>query len=137
MKHLPSHQEDQRMEVAMAMLLRTGVIAAALLVAVGGALVLRHPRSPVPNYTIFHSPGEHAAIPSANVAFHSISGVFRQIHTGNGASIIALGLLVLVATPVARVVFAVIGFTRERDWLYTVVSMIVLTILVYSFVHGR
>jgi uncharacterized membrane protein len=54
-----------------------------------------------------------------------------------GASIIALGLLVLIATPIARVVFAIVGFARERDMLYTVISFIVLAILVFSLVHGR
>jgi uncharacterized membrane protein len=124
------------MEVAIAMLLRIGVIAAAVLVAIGGVLVLRHPESPVPNYTVFHAPGDHAADASANVAIHSISAIFEQLHTGSGGSIIALGLLVLVATPIARVIFAVVGFARERDLLYTVVSLIVLAILAFSLVHG-
>ena len=137
MEHTPSRQEDQRLEIAIAMLLRIGVIAAAVLVAIGGALVLRHPESPVPNYTVFHPPGEHTSSASANVAFRSISGVLARLRTGSGGSIIALGLLVLVATPIARVVFAVIGFARERDWLYTVVSLIVLAVLAFSLVHGR
>ncbi len=124
------------MEIAMGLLLRIGVIVAALLVAVGGALVLRHPASAVPNYTVFHPPGAHAAIASANVPFRSISGVLEQLHTGSGSSIIALGLLVLVATPIARVIFAIIGFARERDLLYTVVSLIVLGILAFGLVHG-
>lgn len=124
------------MEIAMGLLLRIGVILAAVLVAIGGALVLRHPASPVPNYTVFHPPGAHAATASANVPFRSISGVLKQLHTGSGGSIIALGLLVLVATPIARVIFAIIGFARERDLLYTVVSLIVLAILAFSLVHG-
>lgn len=125
------------MEIAMAMLLRAGVIAAAVLVAIGGALVLRHASSPVPNYTVFHASGGPVNGTPADVPFHSISGVFSALHTGSGGSIIALGLLVLVATPIARVIFAIIGFSRERDWLYTVVSLIVLAILAFSLVHGR
>jgi uncharacterized membrane protein len=137
MKHLPTRQEDQRMEVAIGMLLRIGVIAAAVLVAIGGVLVLRHPNAPVPNYTVFHPPVRHAASASANVPFRSISGVLEHLGSGSGGSIIALGLLVLVATPIARVIFAIIGFARERDWLYTVVSLIVLAVLTFSLVHGR
>jgi uncharacterized membrane protein len=136
MGHTPTRQEDQRMEIAMGMLLRIGVVLAAVLVAIGGVLVLRHPGSPVPNYTVFHPPVKHAASPSANVPFRSISGVLGQLHAGSGGSIIALGLLVLVATPIARVIFAIIGFARERDLLYTVVSLIVLGILAFSLVHG-
>jgi uncharacterized membrane protein len=132
----PTREEDQRLEVAIGMLLRIGVIAAAVLVAVGGVLALRHPGMPVPSYATFHAPAEHAPA-SQNTALHSIAGVFRQLHDGSGASIIALGLLVLIATPIARVIFAVIGFARERDMLYTVVSLVVLAILVFSLVHGR
>jgi len=137
MEYTPNRQDDQRIEIVMGMLLRIGVIAAAVLVAIGGALVLRHPGAPVPNYTVFHPPGEHTTTASANVPFHSISGVIRRLGSGSGGSIIALGLLVLVATPIARVIFAVIGFARERDWLYTVVSLIVLAVLAFSLLHGR
>jgi uncharacterized membrane protein len=48
-----------------------------------------------------------------------------------------LGLLVLVATPVARVAFAVFAFARQRDHVYLTVSMIVLAVLVYSLVGWR
>ncbi|HEY3989430.1 MAG TPA: DUF1634 domain-containing protein [Acidobacteriaceae bacterium] len=133
----PTREEDQRLEVAIAILLRIGVVAAAVLVAIGGMLVLRHPEAPVPDYRIFHAPGESASAVSAGTSIHSISAVFRQLSSGSGASIIALGLLVLIATPIARVIFAIAGFARERDVLYTVVSLIVLAILTFSLIHGR
>ena len=50
--------------------------------------------------------------------------------------VIQLGLLLLIATPVARVVFAVIGFHLERDRMYTIVSLIVLAVLVFSLLHA-
>lgn len=131
-RHAPSAEEDQRLEVAIATLLRIGVISAAVLVCIGGLLVLRHPGAPVPDYTVFHAPG--TAVSGA--AIHSIAAVFHHLRDGSGASIIALGLLVLIATPIARVVFAIVGFARERDLLYTVISFIVLAILIFSLVHG-
>jgi uncharacterized membrane protein len=136
-KHAPTAEQDQRLEVAIAMLLRTGVVLAAVLVAIGGVMALRHPEATVPNYRIFYAPGAAASPAPANTAMHSIAGVFCHLRDGSGASIIALGLLVLIATPIARVVFAVIGFAREHDSLYTVISLIVLAILVFSLVHGR
>jgi uncharacterized membrane protein len=132
----PTYEEDQRLETAIATLLRIGVVVAAVLVAIGGVMALSHLESTVPNFRIFHAPGGATAAP-ANTALHSISAVFRHLGDGSGGSIIALGLLVLIATPIARVVFAMIGFARERDMLYTVVSFIVLAILVFSLVHGR
>lgn len=136
-KHAPTAEQDQRLELAIAILLRIGVIAAAVLVAIGGVLALRHPEAPVPNYHVFHAPGEQSSAIATGTAIHSISGIFRQLRNGSGASIIALGLLVLIATPIARVIFAVVGFARERDILYTVISLIVLAILAFSLIHGR
>jgi len=134
MPYVPDETRDQRMEVAMGTLLRVGVIAAAVLVAIGGLLLLRHPGAPLPDYRVFHPP-VHDAVTGGS--FDSISGVFRQLHTGDSATIIALGLLVLIATPIARVVFAIIGFSREHDWLYTAVSVVVLCVLLFSLMHGR
>jgi uncharacterized membrane protein len=146
-KHVPTAEQDQRLEVAIATLLRIGVILAGILVAIGGVLALRHPGTPVPNYKVFHAPAEAVSgvavsggaptTPSAGIAIHSIAAIFHHLRDGSGASIIALGLLVLIATPIARVVFAIIGFARERDMLYTVISLIVLAILAFSLVHGR
>jgi uncharacterized membrane protein len=64
----------------------------------------------------------------------------RQIIAGalalRARSIIQLGVLLLVATPIARVAFSILGFTLERDRLYVVITSIVLGILLYSLVGG-
>lgn len=139
----PTPEEDQRLEVAIAQLLRIGVVIAAALVAIGGIMALRHPESRVPSFRVFHAPVSHAsgeaatAAAAPHAAIYSIGAIFRHLRDGSGASIIALGLLVLIATPIARVVFAILGFARERDLLYTVISFVVLAILVFSLVHGR
>jgi uncharacterized membrane protein len=133
-----THEEDQRLEVAIAMLLRIGVVIAAVLVAIGGVMALRHPESRVPTFRVFPASGELATTAAApHAAIYSIAAIFYHLRDGSGAGIIALGLLVLIATPIARVVFAIIGFARERDMLYTVISFVVLAILVFSLVHGR
>jgi uncharacterized membrane protein len=40
----------------------------------------------------------------------------------------------LVATPVARVAFSVFAFFKERDWLYVGLTLIVLSVLMFSFI---
>jgi uncharacterized membrane protein len=50
----------------------------------------------------------------------------------SGRAIIQLGLLLLIATPVARVLFSAIAFALERDYLYVLITLIVLGILLYS-----
>ena len=134
MRQPPSREADQRLELAIATLLRIGVLAAAVLVALGGVLAMRHPGAPVPGYTHFEKPGMQ---PGGAHALTSITGVFRHLADPGGVSIIELGLLVLIATPIARVIFAVLGFARERDSLYVVISLVVFGILVVSLLHGR
>lgn len=125
-------ERDQRLELAIARLLRIGVLLAAALVLLGGLLLLPHSSAPSPSYATFYAPGT-----PHSMALSSIAGTFHLLRQGTSAGIIGLGLLVLIATPVARVVFAAIGFARERDWLYSAVSLLVFAILIFSLLHGR
>jgi uncharacterized membrane protein len=119
---------DQKMESLMGHLLRFGVTLAALVVFAGGLLYLHQSRGPRPDYSTFH--GETQVL-------RSPSGIFQELPSGNSNAIIQLGLLLLIATPIARVVFAAAGFSLERDWFYTAVSLIVLAVLMYSLLCGR
>jgi uncharacterized membrane protein len=47
-----------------------------------------------------------------------------------------LGVILLIATPIARVVFAVVGFALERDRLYVAVSLTVLAVLMASLLYS-
>jgi uncharacterized membrane protein len=51
--------------------------------------------------------------------------------------IIQLGLLLLIATPVARVAFSIGAFAAERDRLYVAVATIVFIILICSLMGGQ
>ena len=53
-----------------------------------------------------------------------------------GMGIIQLGILILIFTPVIRILFALIGYLKERDYLYVVISLIVLCIMAFSFIMG-
>ena len=61
-------------------------------------------------------------------------GVLRDAVELSGRGIIQLGLLFLIATPVARVIFSIWGFAAERDRMYVVFTVIVLAILIFSLV---
>jgi uncharacterized membrane protein len=119
---------DQKLELAIGELLRIGVTLSAAIVMIGGAWYLLRPNGPRLGYRTFR--GAAAALSNPVVIFHGAL-------SGDSRSIIQLGLLVLIATPIARVVFAAVGFVFERDWLYVVVSLMVLVILLYSLVFGR
>ncbi|MBK1897457.1 DUF1634 domain-containing protein [Chryseobacterium paridis] len=55
---------------------------------------------------------------------------------GEGMAIIQLGILVLIFTPLMRIVFALIGYLKEKDYVYVVISSIVLAIMAISFFTG-
>ena len=52
---------------------------------------------------------------------------------GEGRPLIQIGLLVLIATPIARIVFSIFGYLLEKDYLYTVITAIVLFVILWNF----
>ena len=118
---------DKKMEVAIGHMLRVGVIVSGLVVLAGGALYLIHAPSATPTYSTFHP---------VKPALRSIVGVLSGLRHLDPPSLIQLGILLLIATPIVRVVYCVAGFIRQRDRLYIAVSTLVLTILIYSLLRG-
>jgi uncharacterized membrane protein len=65
------------------------------------------------------------------------SNLVTSLSRGRPIAIAQLGLLVLVATPVVRVLASVIGFALEGDRLYAAITLGVLAILLISLVGLR
>jgi len=120
----PQPWRDRRLEIILGNLLRTGVLLSAAVVLAGACVYLvRHAHEPA-NYRVFRGePSDYRTIP----------GVIRSVMNGRGRGLIQLGLLLLIATPIARVAFSIAGFAIERDRLYVAFTLIVLAILLYSF----
>jgi uncharacterized membrane protein len=119
----PQPWRDRRIELILGNLLRTGVLLSAAVVLCGAAIYLaRHAHEPA-NYRVFR--GEPSDL-------RTISGVLHSIIHERGRSLIQLGLLLLIATPIARVVFSIVGFAIERDRMYVAFTLIVLAVLLYS-----
>lgn len=53
------------------------------------------------------------------------------------AAITGAGLFLLILTPVFRVAASVVSFLLERDYLYTMITLIVLAVLLFSLVFGK
>jgi uncharacterized membrane protein len=122
-----TERDDEAFETLLGRVLRAGVVLAATVVAAGGAVYLVSHAREVPAYGAFHGePGD----------LRSIAGIVSAARALTGRGVIQFGLLLLIATPIARVVFALIGFARQRDWMYVGVSAIVLALLAYSLAGG-
>jgi uncharacterized membrane protein len=115
------------MDQIMSVLLRSGVSLAASLVFIGGIVYLSRHDLPTINYRVFQGEPQES---------RTVSGILREAAKFRGRGLIQLGLLVLIATPVARVLFSVVAFLYERDWTYVAITMIVFALLCYSLFGG-
>ena len=118
---------DEKLEIIIGNLLRTGVLASAIIVLMAGIIYVGGHYADTVNY---------AAFQLEQSDLRTLGGIFRSAWSLRPDAIIQLGLVLLIATPIARVALAVIGFYLERDHLYVAISLIVLTILLFSIVHA-
>jgi uncharacterized membrane protein len=114
---------DERVEWVIGTLLRWGVVLAAVVVLAGGALYLALEGSTIPDYGIFH--GESADLRAA-------VAIAREAFSLRPVGLIQFGLLMLIATPVARVALSVVVFVLKKDTVYIFVTLFVLSVLAFS-----
>lgn len=118
---------DRRMELIIAYLLRGGVILSAVFVLAGGVLYLIRHGTDFPCYGVFR--GEPSDL-------RNLRGIISNASTLRSRGLIAFGLLLLIATPVARVGFSILAFLQQRDRTYVLVTLIVFVLLLYSLFDG-
>ena len=118
---------DIQVERAISILLISGVMLAAAVVFLGGVLYLAHQGSGHPNYHVFRGVSSDLRAPGV---------VIHNALAGRPEAIIQLGLLLLILTPVARVLLSVVAFASEHDYIYVVMTLIVLIVLLYSLLEG-
>jgi uncharacterized membrane protein len=119
----PQPVDERRFEALLGDLLRAGVLLSALLVLLGGGIYLTRHGSSAPHYEAFR--GEPADL-------CTVAGIVGRSLDLSGRGVIQLGLLLLIATPVARVLAAWIAFINQRDCTYTIIATLVLAALSYS-----
>lgn len=125
---------ERDMELFIGKLLRYGVMLACGITLFGGIVYL------------FQNHGgsiEHYKPTPDNLPFPGVAHYLRELSTiiprildFDGAAIIQLGVCVLIATPIFRVAFSVIGFLIEKDYLYVVITLIVLAIILTNMLLG-
>ena len=117
-------EADLKMEIAISRMLRAGVSVAAVVVLVGWTFYLWQAHGVEPDYRHFHG------VPSPA---DRLTPVFEGIRHLDSRSIIRLGILLLIATPIMRVAYCVYSFLTQKDKVYVLISTVVLTVLLYSF----
>ena len=118
---------DKRVETIVGNLLRAGVLLSAVVVLAGGIMYLIHYGGGVPDYRVFRGEPED---------LRGLTGIVHDTLSLRRRGLIQFGLLLLIATPVARVVLAVAVFALQKDVTYVIISLIVLGTLLFSLIGG-
>ncbi len=118
---------DEQMDQTIGMLLRVGVSIAVAVVFAGLLAQFIRGGGVRPDYGVFR--GESAELTT-------VKGVARGVMDGNARDWMQLGVLLLIATPVARVVFCALAFAAQRDWTFVGITIVVLLILAYGLTGG-
>ena len=114
---------ERHMELIISRLLRAGVILAALVVLTGGLLYLsKYGANPV----------ELKSFQGEPVGLRRVGEILSGAIHLHRRALIQLGLLLLIATPVSRVLFSVFAFAQQRDYTYVAITLIVLGLLAFS-----
>ncbi len=121
--HSTSIWTDEQVEMFVGNLLRVGVIIASSVAMLGGMLYLARSGSTVADYHVFRGEPEH---------LRCVRAVVRDALHLRPESVVQLGLLILIATPIARVALSLFAFARQRDRMYVAITAVVLALLLYG-----
>lgn len=119
--------KDADVKLMIGTLLRWGVIVSMSVVFCGGIIYIYRHGNETASYQKFI--GEPTFL-------KSIPGILQGVLAGKGRAIIQTGILLLIATPIARVLLSVYSFLLEKDYLYVGITLIVLSIIVFSMLSG-
>lgn len=107
---------EEKAELAIARVLRYGSLSATLIMALG--------------LTFLFVRGEVTTLPQ----FHRVALriLLPKLIRFDPAAVTELGILLLLLTPIFRILVAIVTFALERDYKYVVISLGVLAIVLLS-----
>lgn len=120
--------KDKDMQLLLGQVLRAGTIISISIVFIGGVVFLYRHGFSIANYRVFNGVPDFVQHPS---------GIEYGILNFKGQAIIQFGIILLIATPIVRVLFSAIGFVLEKDYMYVVISLLVLSIIFLSMMSGH
>lgn len=112
-------------ELVISYVLRGGVLLSGGIILVGVTIF----------YLRFGSDPSPAQAGQVNP--RSLATVLRGAAQGSPLALVMVGLLLLLVTPVVRVLVSIVAFAIERDWRYVGITVLVFAILVVSFLLGK
>ncbi len=122
--------EDRILRVWTPLLLRTILIAAISVMAIG--LLLAYTYAPG-YYVLRYRAVQHNQL----IGKEKFVGLVDRVLSGQPHAVLTIGLFVLTLVPLARVAFCFLFFIKERDWTYVMLTAYVLIGLIVGVVIGR
>lgn len=122
-KQIKHYLGDKDVQVILGTLLRVGVIVSTAVVLLGGMIFLVKQSNHVVSYAQFKP---------EQSKFSSVAEILRGLKSFDGLAIIQFGVLLLIFTPIARVVFSIFSFLMEKDYMYVLIGIIVLCVIITS-----
>ncbi|TKC05423.1 DUF1634 domain-containing protein [Pedobacter polaris] len=122
-KQIKHYLGDKDVQVILGTLLRVGVIVSTAVVLLGGIIFLSTHNNQKVSFSDF-KPEESK--------FSSVAEILGGLKTLDGLAIIQFGVLLLIFTPIARVVFSIFSFLMEKDYMYVLIGIIVLCVIITS-----
>ncbi|MFB9065615.1 DUF1634 domain-containing protein [Flavobacterium branchiarum] len=109
-------------------LLRYGVWISLSVAFIGGIIYLMNHGGDIEDYSVFKENDRNI--------FEVITAICNGVIKGNGESIIFFGVILLFLTPVLRVILSLFSFLLEKDYMYVVITLIVIFIILVSVSLG-
>ena len=120
--------KDTDIQLLLGQVLRAGTVISICVVFFGGIIYLSRHGQSIADYQKFKGIPDFVS---------TAKGLFNGALNFKGQAIIQLGIVLLIATPIMRVVFSTIGFVLEKDYMYVAISLVVLSIIFFSMMTGR
>lgn len=118
-----SYFVDKDIQLLLGTTLRVGVLISSTVILLGGIIFLSTQANEVIFFTDFKP---------EQTKFSSVTAIFEGLKTFDGLAIIQFGILLLIFTPIARVVFSIFSFLIEKDYMYVAIGLVVLGVIITS-----
>lgn len=122
--------DPESMHLIISKVLRIGVVLSSAVIVVGTALLVASEGFSSAAPYLAYNPGQ---VPHGDFPV-SFSALVQGILSLSPFAVIELGVLLLLATPVSRVLFSVFLFAAERDRMYVYITLGVLCLLLFSLI---
>lgn len=116
-------REERDIQIILGTLLRIGVLVSMLVVLIGGCMYLFDYHQALVHYDEFK--------PSDNT-FSTLSAIVVGLKTLDSKALIQFGTLLLIFTPITRVIFSIFSFLIEKDYMYVLIGLFVLSVIIFS-----